>query len=368
MNKNIANTTNDTTTKGGKAMKKEQRLNTIKRMITNNTPATEAADWIEANYFGHPRLSYEDDFVLATKGMDPHSIYDFCDRLKAEFESRKGTEIQENLDATSLDLYAEKVAKLTGGEIKKVEKTNGIIKTGITFPGGRVAPVYYLDEAFAEGRSPEEQAAEIMKHRQTITSDVPDLEDFSVAKPMLRARLYNKKTKVEVFESAAEYGFDDLIIVPVIDGIKVAGVMRGSAKLSQSMLESWGITTHEAIEIAMANSKYVICTLAEKLANLMGMPVPADAAPPLFVVSNGDYMYGAIGGILAQRELEERFPDGYSIIPSSVHEILVVPKGEIDDGDLDGMICQVNDTEVSPEEVLSDHAYHFGGVREEVAA
>ena len=48
------------------------------------------------------------------------------------------------------------------------------------------------------------------------------------------------------------------------------------------------------------------------------------------------------------------------MIPSSIHEILLVPdNGEVQAEGLKEMVQEVNATEVSPEEKLSDNVYHY---------
>ena len=48
------------------------------------------------------------------------------------------------------------------------------------------------------------------------------------------------------------------------------------------------------------------------------------------------------------------------IIPSSVHEVLLVPKREIPDREeVNEMIRTINDKELQPEDILSDHVYEY---------
>jgi len=57
------------------------------------------------------------------------------------------------------------------------------------------------------------------------------------------------------------------------------------------------------------------------------------------------------------------------IIPSSIHEVLILPDGgSITQEALDEMVSSVNLSEVSEDEILSEHAYYFdaegGTIRE----
>ena len=47
------------------------------------------------------------------------------------------------------------------------------------------------------------------------------------------------------------------------------------------------------------------------------------------------------------------------ILPSSIHEVLVLPSSILKPEELEVLVQSVNRTEVRPEDVLSDHVYHF---------
>ena len=58
--------------------------------------------------------------------------------------------------------------------------------------------------------------------------------------------------------------------------------------------------------------------------------------------------------------METLFPEGYYLLPSSIHEMIIVPKdGNISPKELGEMVRNVNETEVAREEVLSDRIYEF---------
>lgn len=60
------------------------------------------------------------------------------------------------------------------------------------------------------------------------------------------------------------------------------------------------------------------------------------------------------------KQLGERFGGNYYVIPSSVHEVLLLKASEGDDvWHLNRLICEVNENQVAPEEILSDHVYLY---------
>ena len=81
-----------------------------------------------------------------------------------------------------------------------------------------------------------------------------------------------------------------------------------------------------------------------------------------YVLTNMENQYGA--SMITQPEvlnkLNQLFPEGFYVLPSSVHEVLIVPdNGEVEPRRLGEMEREVNRAEVKREEVLSDRVYRY---------
>ena len=76
------------------------------------------------------------------------------------------------------------------------------------------------------------------------------------------------------------------------------------------------------------------------------------------IVSNKQKAYGAAGILGVINKLKKVNTDGFYVLPSSIHEVLVVPKDR-DKSEYDMMVREVNATTVDPAEVLGNHAYEF---------
>lgn len=58
------------------------------------------------------------------------------------------------------------------------------------------------------------------------------------------------------------------------------------------------------------------------------------------------------------KEIREKFDDDFYILPSSIHELIIVPKSAgMSKADLDAMVRDVNRTQVSDNEFLADNAF-----------
>jgi hypothetical protein len=178
-----------------------------------------------------------------------------------------------------------------------------------------------------------------------------DFTKYDEAKSKLKARLYNESKDAEVFRSAEQYGFNDLIIIPYIDEI----VPNGSAKVTKQLLDIWDVTEDEVIDIAMSNTTYEMMSMAEALR----LPDCMDMGG-MHVVTNERKSFGAIGVILGADEIKAKFPNGYVVIPSSIHEVIILNGEEADDDNfITSMIGDINGAMVAEEERLGSHCYRF---------
>ncbi|MDE7183556.1 MAG: hypothetical protein K2O40_03555 [Lachnospiraceae bacterium] len=86
------------------------------------------------------------------------------------------------------------------------------------------------------------------------------------------------------------------------------------------------------------------------------------AAVPVYVLSNRERLQGAACMLYPDllRRLADATDSSYYIIPSSIHELLIVPTdGFMDREEIKEMIREVNDTQVKPEERLSYSLYGY---------
>lgn len=261
--------------------------------------------------------------------------------------------------------YAQEVAQKVNGEVQITEKANRVKATGIIIrtEESPIAPVIYIDNLYERGLSTDQAADEVLKvyakhNNPSINLDM--ITDYEKVKPLLRARLYNSRTNAPVFKSAKEYGFADLIIIPYIANIMQTESGTGSIKITRELLAKWNVSADEVIETAEANSRQeaTMRSMAEVMAEMMGADIMDIMEPELEemkVVTNKDRAFGAYGVIPMLDELRKTYKEGFVILPSSVHEVIITP---VRDGfDMDSLVQEVNAAEVDYEEQLSDHAY-----------
>ena len=93
-------------------------------------------------------------------------------------------------------------------------------------------------------------------------------------------------------------------------------------------------------------------------------------AAPMYVLSNRTRVQGA-SCILYPNILKDfaaAVKSDFYILPSSVHEVILLPvQGDEDEEGLKRMVCEVNETQVEREEVLSDSVYYYSREREKLS-
>lgn len=85
----------------------------------------------------------------------------------------------------------------------------------------------------------------------------------------------------------------------------------------------------------------------------------------MYILTNKKKQYGATcilyEGVL--REIAQRLQSDFYILPSSVHEVILLPtNNDSDRKELTEMVLEVNNSILSKEDMLSDHVYYFSKV------
>jgi hypothetical protein len=105
----------------------------------------------------------------------------------------------------------------------------------------------------------------------------------------------------------------------------------------------------------------VLKPLTEFVSQYLNGDVPES---PLLVLSNESGVNGAAAIIYPEvpQRIYEYVGKNYYLLPSSVHELLIVPDdGEVDSLSLREIVREVNQTHIEAEEYLSDDIYYFDG-------
>lgn len=157
----------------------------------------------------------------------------------------------------------------------------------------------------------------------------------------------------------------------VVCKIEKEGV--GTILVENSFFEEWDCSLEELHEKAVENTMRIfpakIRSMEEVILGRMGREEDTlesnDGSPRMYVVSNSMNLKGA-GVILYPNLLSDflhRLKEkvrGLVILPSSVHEQIIIPCTEhMKVDNLRAMVREINSTQVEKEEVLSDSVYVY---------
>ena len=290
-----------------------------------------------------------------------------------------------------LNAVVECVRRIAGKEaevfIHRVTKNNGIVLDGIVIMknGSNFSPTIYLNgyySMYLSGCELDEIVRRVYDIYLNSIGNVTIPDDFFMSFEKLRNnvafRVINYERNEKLLENIPFRRFKNLAIVyfVVIDDIEEG---RGIVTIYNNHVGYWNISEDILYNCAMINTprlypaeikpmNQVVSDMILKESNednieeLIAHVNRMNEEFPMYVLTNSYRSYGAscmlYDGLLMKfaRHIEA---DLY-IVPSSVHEIILIPvDGDVTKEGLDEMVRNVNSTELSKEEILSDTAYLF---------
>ena len=184
------------------------------------------------------------------------------------------------------------------------------------------------------------------------------------------------KKNRELLEDIPHMEFMDLSIVfQCIISLEETGV--ASILIHNVHMKLWGVAAEDLYAAAKENTgrllPYEIKSMAEVLYEIREPENPGQAghdgygagsadSVPMYVLSNRNRVEGAAcmlyPGLI--RGFAEKAGNSLYIIPSSVHELLLIPTENPEEyAEIRSMIREINDTQVSEEEILSYSLYYY---------
>lgn len=245
----------------------------------------------------------------------------------------------------------------------------------VSSPEGNVAPTIYMEQFYADYKDGqdisdvlEEIARVRVDHEVGQDMDVSHIMDYSQVENRITARLINAEKNAEYLADKPHKVVDDLAVVYSINlGEHEGGTM--SVAVTNNLLENYGVTVDELHEAALRNmdelSQSQFKSMGQVMMEMMGEDFPQEMLPPddgaMFILSNSSKLFGA-SALLDKKvmdDISQKLGDFY-ILPSSVHETIIVPKrAGVELNELENMVQEVNSTQVAENEQLSDHVYAY---------
>ncbi|MBQ6134339.1 MAG: hypothetical protein IJI65_09320 [Lachnospiraceae bacterium] len=289
--------------------------------------------------------------------------------------------IEQKLKGYLPDEY--KDAKISFSEVTKNndEKKTALL---IQLPDEKVTPTIYLDSFVDMYEDPLTSEDEILstisdvyvKNVEGGRSFEKGIIDrisggFDGVKDMIIMSVVNTKMNAEVLKDTPHRDVEDLSIIYKLYLERVDDRSMGTIKISDQLMEQWGVTEQDLYDTAMKNTKELLPTRIDSmqsiLSEFMGPDAGFDMEKEMYVITNERKTNGATAVFCDREKLDElcdKLHGSVLLIPSSIHEFLVLPAGE-EGGvspsvrEIADMIKEVNVSTVPPEEILGTEPYHY---------
>ena len=264
--------------------------------------------------------------------------------------------------------------------IRRIQKNNNKFFDGLVISDScsNVSPTIYLEgyyqEYYKKGVSVDEIAdlvfAQYEEARLSEPIDVSFFSDFENLKDRIIFRVVNRERNENLLERIPHIDYLDLAVT-FLCLLSMGEASDSTILIYNSHLELWGVDTDTLFSLAKKNTPRLFAWELASMHDILSemampqedlIPSPEDLAFPMYVLTNRIRLHGA-SCILYEdllSSLSGKLKDDFYIIPSSIHEVLLVPHTAVGERkDLDTLVCEVNATQVPEEEILSDHAYLY---------
>lgn len=267
--------------------------------------------------------------------------------------------------------------------IQSVQKNNQVLLDGLTIMESdcNVAPTIYLNdyyEDYCNGTSLDEIINRIMTLYQSAKPDAPiDISfftDFEQAKNHIMFKLIHYKKNESLLQDIPYFPYMDLAIV-FYCMVESCVSSNATILIRNSHLSLWNISAEELYQYARRNTPKALPPLCQPLTIMLLEMLGEDALcadlcelqnsehiPPLFVLTNEKKYFGACALLYPDslKQVASRFQQDLYILPSSIHEVLLLPvETQMSPDELCDMVREVNQTQLGQEEILSDHIYYY---------
>lgn len=290
-------------------------------------------------------------------------------------------EFKENFKNDLMEHFGEQNFEFGNNEVRKVNREYEAItispidsNIGVNVS---VNDFYDMSESDAGYENALNSAIEMIENglKEKPVFNVDEMLEYEKVKDKLVLEVIPAEKNKELLNNIPHKIIEDLAL---IYRLQVSKDRNGYSTVivSNKMLESYGITPEQLDKDAKKNAERIkpakVKAMKDVLIELMeinqeeaDMLIPKNSEELMYVASTEDKYHGA--GIIAydgffEKTSKELGNISYWVIPSSIHEIIIVTDKIEDESTLsklEEMVREVNSTEVPPEDILSYNVYHY---------
>ena len=267
-------------------------------------------------------------------------------------------------------------------EIHKVIKNNSMEYDSLTIiePGRNVTPNFYLQNMYrryVDGIGIDSLVAEIVQAYETGKDNEKygDLSlEYDDCQDKIVMRLISLEKNSKMLEDMPYIPFLDMAVVFyfLVDNDE-KGI--ASIRITNRVMTNWGTDIKKLYTLASSNSKRIfeekimpISTMLEgynvnlKEMGLGNIDCAQGEIYEPYIVTNNVGINGATVILYPDmlKEIAAKIGGDFYMLPSSIHEVIVISTGaDISEKELKGMVEEVNQNYLLPDEYLSDNIYKY---------
>lgn len=260
--------------------------------------------------------------------------------------------------------------------VNHVIKNNGCELDGLVImeKGRHISPTIYLNgyyQQYQSGKKLDDIVCEIIRvyteNKDKVQIDTDYFSDFQQVKKNIVYKVINYARNKKLLERVPHKKLLDLAVVYYC----LLGHEEGEAATAliyNNHLAGWGVTEQDIYEAAVLNTPNLLQSQINPLSAMIGAMIGeydeerAYTKDEMYVLTNKVRMNGA--ACILYEDVLQKFASKIGcdlyILPSSVHEVILLPKLEnYNQSELANMVREVNAEGVAKDEILSDNVYIY---------
>ena len=264
--------------------------------------------------------------------------------------------------------------------IREITKNNGIILHGLLWEKEKnnCSPTIYLEGFYQKYKNGMEMTNIMMELIHAFEEYTPDhmidmsfFTEYTHAKDKILFKLINYKKNCVMLMDMPHIRYQDLAIVFYC---RVQEVDGGIIMIHNGHMKLWQVNEQELYDVALVNTPNLcpvsITDLRSTVEEMMGEGEKAeyaeekDTEDEMQVLTNQSKLFGAVSILYPDvlQNIAERLHKNLYILPSSVHEVILLPERTGEEGteeSLAEIVKDVNSTVVDTEDILADSVYYY---------
>lgn len=258
----------------------------------------------------------------------------------------------------------------------ETRKNNGVVLKSLSIckQGKNTAYQIHIDgmlEMIASGKMETSEAAGlIVKYCREKEQEAENLERMT--RGLRKSEIFQRVTcqvvnKMSNAEMLMGVPYKTVLDMALVFRVMLQESEYGTASflVSHALCDYYSISFEELYSAAVVNMAcegFMTHTIESVLAEMGTLPGQTFASEcPMLIITNRRRLYGA--AVMAYpayfKRLSEKTGSDLYILPSSIHEVIVVPDTGADPGELRKMVMEVNASGLDKEEFLSDNVYRY---------